>query len=89
MCEAYFAEAEWSHKKEVPSFSEYLRNGIASAGSLGFAVSTYLGIDEEIADGNAFEWLFTQPKIVGAVYSISRLKNDITGHKVYLYTYSL
>lgn len=44
-----------------------------------------MGMDEESADTNAFEWLFTQPKVNDAAYAISRLKNDIMGHKVLIF----
>ncbi|KAL5737405.1 hypothetical protein ACOSP7_030166 [Xanthoceras sorbifolium] len=81
MVKAYFAEAEWFYQNYVPPFNEYLRYSLISIGSFSYTAAKFLGMEEEIAGIDAFEWLQSRPKILTAAYVIARLKNDLIGHK--------
>ncbi|KAL5803912.1 hypothetical protein ACOSQ3_030712 [Xanthoceras sorbifolium] len=81
MVKAYLVEAEWFYQNYVPPFDEYLRYSLISIGSFSYTAAKFLGMEEEIAGINAFEWLQSRPKIRTAAYVIARLKNDLIGHK--------
>lgn len=83
MSKAYLMEFKWGHEKVIPTMNEYLENGVFSIGCFGFQAATYHGMDEEIANINAYEWLFSLPKVLRATYTIARLRDDTGGHKVW------
>ncbi|KAK2657891.1 hypothetical protein Ddye_010943 [Dipteronia dyeriana] len=80
MVRAYHLEAEWLNENCDPTFDEYLRNGIKSAGCFAFTAIAFAGMGH-IADVNAFQWLQTRPKIVKAAYTVGRLIDDIKTHE--------
>ncbi|KDO56474.1 hypothetical protein CISIN_1g047694mg, partial [Citrus sinensis] len=60
---AYFVEAQWFHEGYMPPFDERMSNAIVTG--------TYIaGID-------AYEWLRSQPKIMTASFTLSRLIADL------------
>lgn len=79
---AYMVEAEWVHRKHVPTIEDYMKTALVSIGCTGYATATFLGVDEEIADINVFEWVESQSKILKAAYEIARFKDDISSHVV-------
>ncbi|XP_038707239.1 casbene synthase, chloroplastic-like [Tripterygium wilfordii] len=77
---AYHLEAEWFHTGIVPTFDEYLENGLISSSYHTILSGSFLGMGE-IAGVDAFEWLKSNPKMVRALMAIGRLMNDIVSHK--------
>ncbi|KAG6738343.1 hypothetical protein POTOM_057956 [Populus tomentosa] len=76
----YHAEAEWADKCHVPTFDEYVRNGLATGTYGPIMAASYLGM-EEVAGGEEYEWLKSNPKIIKAGKMIGRLMNDLAGHE--------
>ncbi|KAJ6858209.1 hypothetical protein NC652_040694 [Populus alba x Populus x berolinensis] len=76
----YHAEAEWADKCHVPTFDEYVRNGLATGTYGVIMAASYLGM-EEVAGGEEYEWLKSNPKIIKAGKMIGRLMNDLVGHE--------
>ncbi|KAL9381692.1 hypothetical protein Peur_024727 [Populus x canadensis] len=76
----YHAEAEWADKCHVPTFDEYVRNGLATSAYGVIMAASFLGM-EEVAGGEEYEWLKSNPKIIKAGKMIGRLMNDIVGHE--------
>uniref|UniRef100_A0A2K1WN15 Terpene synthase metal-binding domain-containing protein n=1 Tax=Populus trichocarpa TaxID=3694 RepID=A0A2K1WN15_POPTR len=76
----YHAEAEWADKCHVPTFDEYVRNGLATSAYGVVMAASFLGM-EEVAGGEEYEWLKSNPKIIKAGKMIGRLMNDIVGHE--------
>ena len=71
---------EWADKCHVPTFDEYVLNGLGtSAYGVGMALF-FLGL-EEVA-GVEYEWPKSNPKIIKAAKMIGRLMNDIADHEV-------
>ncbi|KAL6999412.1 hypothetical protein U1Q18_000574 [Sarracenia purpurea var. burkii] len=79
---AYFQEANWFHKRCVPTFEEYLSVSVESSGYPMLAVQSLVGMGSEVATNEAFEWLLGIPKIVKSSALIARLVDDIQTHKV-------
>ncbi|KAI9376903.1 hypothetical protein POPTR_019G023004v4 [Populus trichocarpa] len=76
----YHAEEEWADKCHVPTFDEYVRNGLATSAYGVIMAASFLGM-EEVAGGEEYEWLKSNPKIIKAGKMIGRLMNDIVGHE--------
>ena len=74
-------EAEWADKCHVPTFDEYVLNGLVTCAFGVIIAASFLGL-EEVARGEEYEWLKSNPKIIKAGKMISRLMNDIVGHEV-------
>ncbi|XP_038682641.1 casbene synthase, chloroplastic-like [Tripterygium wilfordii] len=72
----YHIEAEWFHGGIVPTFDEYLKNGLITSGYHTILSASFLGMGE-IAGMNAFEWLKSSPSIVTTSMAIGRLMNDL------------
>ncbi|CAN6691178.1 unnamed protein product [Malus baccata var. baccata] len=73
---SYFNEARWLHEGRVPSMEEYMPVATVSIGYTFLTTISLLGMGDVVTK-EAFEWLFTDPKIVRAANSIFRLMNDI------------
>ncbi|XP_038711371.1 probable terpene synthase 6 [Tripterygium wilfordii] len=76
----YHVEAEWFHAGIVPTFDEYLKNGLITSSYRTIMSASFLGMGE-IAGMDDFEWLKSSPKIVTASMAIGRLMNDLVSHK--------
>ncbi|KAJ6349659.1 hypothetical protein OIU77_007107 [Salix suchowensis] len=76
----YHAEAEWADKCHVPTFDEYVLNGLATSAYGVIMAAFFLGL-EEVAGVEEYEWLKSNPKIIKAAKMITRLMNDIVGHE--------
>lgn len=79
--QAYLQEARWRHEKYVPTYDEYMKNAIFSSGSLFVTVTTYLCMGN-IPNKDSFEWLHHNSRAPRASSVLTRLANDISGHKV-------
>jgi hypothetical protein len=78
---AYFHEAKWFHKKHIPTMDEYMRIALVTSGYSLLATTSLVGMGD-IVTKDAFEWLFSDPKMVRASTVVSRLMDDIVSHKV-------
>ncbi|KAJ6349201.1 hypothetical protein OIU77_006730 [Salix suchowensis] len=76
----YHAEAEWADKCHVPTFDEYVLNGLATSTYGVIMAASFLGL-EEVAGVEEYGWLKSNPKIIKAGKMIGRLMNDIVGHE--------
>lgn len=76
----YLQEAEWRHTGYMPSFEEYLKNGIVTSTYNLFARSAVVGMDT-IASDEVFAWYESHPKIIEASELIGRLINDVMSFK--------
>ncbi|XP_059444211.1 (-)-germacrene D synthase-like [Corylus avellana] len=77
---AYFHEAKWFHKKHIPTMDEYMRIALVTSGYPLLATTSLVGMGD-IVTKDAFEWLFSYPKMVRASAVVSRLMDDIVSHK--------
>jgi len=81
--QGYKQEATWCHQNYIPTYDEYIKNGVITSPYPYGTVATFLGMEE--ATKEAFEWANQTPipKPVVAASTILRLLNDVYGHKVY------
>lgn len=81
---AYFNEAKSFNMKQIPTMEEYMEVAIPSSGyPMLIAVSfVFMG---EIVTKEAFEWIFSNPKVITASAVIARLMDDSGSHKVLIY----
>ena len=77
----YFEEAKWFHQGYVPSMEEYMQVALLSSGYKMVTTTSFVGMGE-LATKEAFDWVSSFPLIVEAVSTITRLTDDIVGHKV-------
>ena len=80
-CQGYLQEAKWCQEKFVPTYEDYVKNGILSSGYLFIFVASYLGMGE-IASKDSFEWTHKNSRAPKASSILTRLFNDISSHKV-------
>ncbi|XP_031284205.1 (-)-germacrene D synthase-like [Pistacia vera] len=76
----YFYEAKWCHKNFVPSLDEYMTVALVTSGYSMLATTSFVGMGN-IVTKEAFEWLFTNPKMIKASSVICRLMDDMVSHK--------
>ncbi|CAA0382427.1 unnamed protein product [Arabidopsis thaliana] len=67
---------EWARTGDVPSFDEYMKVGLVTAGMDGYAGYCFIGM-EDISEKEAFEWLSSNPLIIQALNVMFRLANDV------------
>ncbi|KAK9673791.1 hypothetical protein RND81_12G190100 [Saponaria officinalis] len=79
-CEAYMQEAKWCHEGYVPTFEEYMKNGIVSGGYYYLNAAAFTGMGE-VANKDAFEWIQETTKAVKASCVLARVVNDIGTRK--------
>lgn len=84
---AYFEEAKWFQKGYITKVDEYMKVASVSSSYFLIAITAFIGMGEEVATREAFEWFSCRPKIVTALEVICRLMNDIVSHKVRIYTH--
>ena len=78
---AYFHEAKWFHKKQIPTMDEYMRIALVTTGYSMLATTSMVGMGDVVTK-DAFEWLSSDPKVLRASTVICRLMDDIVSHKV-------
>ncbi|KAG6685677.1 hypothetical protein I3842_12G123700 [Carya illinoinensis] len=74
--QAYFVEAKWFNEKYVPTFEEYMNNALVSCGYSALTTLSFVGMGD-IATKEAFDWVFSHPRMVKASEIINRLMDDI------------
>ncbi|ONI12964.1 hypothetical protein PRUPE_4G194700 [Prunus persica] len=77
---AFFDEARWLHEGCIPSMEEYMHVATTSVGNTLLSTISLLGMGDVVTK-EAFEWLFSNPKILRASNIIFRLMNDTAGCK--------
>ena len=78
---AYFEEAKWFHQGYVPTMEEYMQVAIVTGAYKILATTSFVGMGE-LATKEVFDWVSNDPLIVQAASIVSRLTDDIVGHKV-------
>ncbi|KAK8682186.1 hypothetical protein V6N13_054580 [Hibiscus sabdariffa] len=79
--EAEETELRWKHEAVLPTFDDYLDNGLYSSTSLLNMAQIMLGIPE--ADQNTYEWMLNNTnKLPRALQICTRLYNDIVTDEV-------
>ena len=78
-------EATWCHQNYVPTYDEYMKNGVTASSCPYGVVACFLGMEE--ATKEAFEWATGKPipKVVAVASTSMRLLNDVYSHKVYMF----
>ncbi|XVF19703.1 hypothetical protein REPUB_Repub11eG0133500 [Reevesia pubescens] len=71
----YDVQARWTHERIMPSFDEYLENGLRSVGAILCLTLLMTGMEE--ADEETYQWLIKcDAKILRTTGILSRLYND-------------
>ncbi|KAL8512920.1 hypothetical protein ACS0TY_019180 [Phlomoides rotata] len=78
---AYFEEVKWREEKYKPTTQEYMQVATKSTGHITLIIISFLGMEDNVATREAFEWVFSRPDIVRAALTICRLTDDIVGHE--------
>ncbi|KAL6313966.1 hypothetical protein AAG906_011696 [Vitis piasezkii] len=78
---SYFVEAKWLNQEYTPTLDEYMSNGLESSGYPMLITTSFVGMGD-IATKEAFDWVFSYPKMVRASSIIGRLMDDIVSHEV-------
>ena len=73
-------QSRWFLTKELPSFADYISNGAITIGAYLIASAGFLDMDS--ASEDVINWMSTNPKLMVAYSTHSRLINDYGGHKV-------
>ncbi|CAI9289406.1 unnamed protein product [Lactuca saligna] len=72
---SYHQEAEWRHIGYVPSFEEYMKNGLISSSYNLLSKTALIGMGKIVTE-QGFAWYESHPKILTASETISRLHDD-------------
>ena len=86
LAEAYLVEAEWRDKGYIPTYEEYMANGLVTSCYPTLETASFLGLGK-IANKEVFDWISNDPKIVRASSVICRLTDDLASHKVWLWEF--
>ncbi|KAL8512954.1 hypothetical protein ACS0TY_019206 [Phlomoides rotata] len=78
---SYFDEAVWREEKYKPTTQEYMQVALGSCGYSTLTTISFLGMEDNIATREAFDWVLSRPDIVKAASTICRLVDDIVGHQ--------
>nr|POE44558.1 beta-caryophyllene synthase [Quercus suber] len=77
---AYFDEAKWFHQNYIPTMEEYMHIALKTSGYPMLTAISFLGMGD-IVTKEAFDWIFSNPKIITASSVIGRLMDDMKSHK--------
>ncbi|KAK4576375.1 hypothetical protein RGQ29_027084 [Quercus rubra] len=77
---AYFDEAKWFHQNYIPTMEEYMHVALKTSGYPMLTAISFLGMGD-IVTKEAFDWIFSNPKIIIASSVIGRLMDDMKSHK--------
>ncbi|XP_071703494.1 germacrene A synthase short form-like isoform X1 [Rutidosis leptorrhynchoides] len=76
----YLQEAEWVNRKYVPSFTEYMKNGLITSGYDLILKTALMGMGEIVSE-DVLSWYKSHPKSLQASEVISRLQDDVMSYK--------
>ncbi|EEF48772.1 Casbene synthase, chloroplast precursor, putative [Ricinus communis] len=77
---SYYVEAQWFSDGYVPSFDEYMRNGLITSTYTVLPAASFIGMENTVGE-KEYKWVQSNPKIVKAAKIICRLMDDITTHE--------
>ncbi|KAM3282940.1 hypothetical protein P3S67_026585 [Capsicum chacoense] len=77
---SYNIEAKWFIEGNMPTFSEYLSNGLVTSTYYLLTTISYLGIKSSTEQD--FEWLSKNPKILEGCVIVCRVIDDIASYEV-------
>ncbi|KAK4539106.1 hypothetical protein RGQ29_031971 [Quercus rubra] len=77
---AYFDEAKWFYQNYIPTMEEYMHVALKSSGLPMLTTISFVGMGD-IVTKEAFDWTFSNPKIITASSVIGRLMDDMKSHK--------
>ncbi|KAF7822841.1 putative terpene synthase 2 [Senna tora] len=80
MAEAYLVEAKWCNEGHIPTYEEYIENGVITSCYPMLETASFLGLGN-CATKQVFDWISKVPKIVRASSIIGRVTNDMSSHK--------
>ncbi|KAM3744344.1 hypothetical protein ACB098_06G046100 [Castanea mollissima] len=80
LVQAYFDEAKWFFQNYIPTMEEYMNLALKTSGYPMLTTVSFLGMGD-IVTKQAFNWIFSTPKIITASSLIGRLMDDIRSHK--------
>ncbi|KAG8045381.1 hypothetical protein GUJ93_ZPchr0008g12602 [Zizania palustris] len=83
LVEAYSKELKWRDEDYVPkTLGEHLDVSTRSSGGFTLAVSSFVGMGDEIAiTKDVFEWILSYPSLFKSFDTFVRLSNDIVSNK--------
>lgn len=87
--EAFLEEAKWFNKGQTPSFDEYLKNGVTSAGSYMALVHSFFLIGDDLSNQN-ISMMNPYPRLFTVSGQILRLWDDLgtsTVHACYFLSF--
>ncbi|KAK7405096.1 hypothetical protein VNO78_06292 [Psophocarpus tetragonolobus] len=77
LVQAYMTEATWFHCNHTPTIEEYMEVAIMSCGYAMLTMVSFLGMEDTTEE--VLIWVSSNPKIIVAASTISRLMDDIVG----------
>ncbi|KAM3696452.1 hypothetical protein ACJW31_06G039500 [Castanea mollissima] len=77
---AYFDEAKWFYQNYIPTMEEYMHVALKSSGYPMLTAISFLGMGD-IVTKEAFDWIFSNPKIIKASSVVCRLMDDMKSNK--------
>ncbi|KAJ6294154.1 hypothetical protein OIU76_022272 [Salix suchowensis] len=78
---AYFNEAKWFHENHIPTMEEYMQVALVTSGYSMLTTISFIGMGDTVTK-QAFDWVFSRPKMIRASETIGRLMDDVKSHKV-------
>nr|Q49SP4.1 RecName: Full=Germacrene D synthase 1; AltName: Full=PatTpsB15 [Pogostemon cablin]AAS86322.1 germacrene D synthase [Pogostemon cablin] len=75
----YFDEAKWREEEYKPRMEEYMKVATKSAAYLTLIIVSFVGMKNDIATPQAFQWVLSEPQIITASLALARLSNDLVG----------
>lgn len=76
----YFNEAKCYYQGRIPTVEEYMLTGLDTGTILLLSTTAFLGMGD-VATEEAFQWLFSNSKMLRASAAIGRLVDDIVTHE--------
>ncbi|KAJ6339699.1 hypothetical protein OIU77_007609 [Salix suchowensis] len=77
---AYFNEAKWLHENHIPTMEEYMQVALVTSGYSMLTTVSFIGMGDTVTK-QAFDWVFSRPKMIRASETIGRLMDDVKSHK--------
>nr|WCC60123.1 terpene synthase [Pityopsis ruthii] len=79
---SYMTEAKWLHEGHATTFDdEYKSITNTTAGYKMLTTSSFVGMPGDMATEESFKWALNNPPIIKAAADVSRIMDDIVGHK--------
>ncbi|KAM0009057.1 putative terpenoid cyclases/protein prenyltransferase alpha-alpha toroid [Helianthus debilis subsp. tardiflorus] len=80
ICKNYMIEAKWMNEGYIPSLEEHESVSFMTAGYKMLTLSSFMSMGETVTE-EAFKWAVSFPPLVKGACIISRIMDDIVGHK--------